>query len=243
MLVLFENALDTPVDGTDDNIGALQDLLFDGTSWDIRYLVIDTGNLLGKRHILLVPGVAQRLDWKGEGLATPITQAQANKAPGIDEFRPLSRQKEFELARHFGWQPYWQTGPAGLPSDQSLPSVAVPPRVEREDVPYLLSARGVIGFDVKCSEGDFGYAGSLVFDDQEWMARYFVVDVGSLLSERRVLVAVDWLQKIDWDAQVMRVDLTENEMEGAPDFDLQVPIDRAYEARLHDYYGRPPYWE
>jgi hypothetical protein len=243
MLVVFQNALDTPVDGTDGNLGALQDLLFDCASWDIRYLVIDTGSLLGKRHILLVPGVAQRLDWDGEGLATPVTQVQANKAPSIEERRPLSRQKEFELARHFGWQPYWQKGPAGLPSDRRLSSVAAPPRVEQDDVPYLLSAREVIGFDVKCAESDVGYAGSLVFDDRNWMARYLVVDVGSLLTERRILVALDWLKKIDWDAREIRVDVGKMQIEGAPEFDLQAPIDRAYEERLHDHYDRSRYWE
>ena len=108
MLLTFQNVLDTPVDGKEGNIGSLQDLLFEHRSWHVRYLVVDTGSLFGKRQILLVPGILTRVDGDGTGLTIPVTRGQANAAPDIDERRPLSRQKEYELARHFGWQPYWQ---------------------------------------------------------------------------------------------------------------------------------------
>jgi hypothetical protein len=242
MLLTFQNVLDTAVDGKDGNIGSLQDLLFERKSWHIRYLVVDTGNLFGKRQVLLVPGILTRVDWSGTGLTMPVTRQQANEALDIDECRPLSRRKEHELARHFGWQPYWQTGPAGLPSNVGLPTTTVSERIEPEDALHVGSARSLIGFDVKSREADVGYAGSLVFDDQEWMTRYLVVDVGSLLSDRRVLVASDWLT-IDWDAQDIRVDVTCDEMEGAPEFDLQMPIHRDYETLLYDHYGRQRYWE
>jgi len=39
------------------------------------------------------------------------------------------------------------------------------------------------------------------------------------------------------------VELTRRQIENSPESEPGAPVDRAYEARLYDYYGRPVYWD
>ena len=39
------------------------------------------------------------------------------------------------------------------------------------------------------------------------------------------------------------MDLTKAVVESAPEYAPEAPVNRQYEARLYDYYGRPKYWE
>jgi hypothetical protein len=50
------------------------------------------------------------------------------------------------------------------------------------------------------------------------------------------------VNRVDWAEHVVRVDLSRAQVEGSPEFDPTAPVNREYEARLYDYYGRPCYW-
>jgi hypothetical protein len=47
---------------------------------------------------------------------------------------------------------------------------------------------------------------------------------------------------MSWADATVRVHLPRERMERSPTYDPSRPIDRDYETRLHDHYGRPPYW-
>jgi stress response protein YsnF len=36
--------------------------------------------------------------------------------------------------------------------------------------------------------------------------------------------------------------MTRDQIKNSPEFDPAAPVNRAYEERLFDYYGRPKYW-
>jgi len=38
------------------------------------------------------------------------------------------------------------------------------------------------------------------------------------------------------------VNLTKEQIENSPVYDPSAPVNRDYEERLYDYYGRPKYW-
>jgi hypothetical protein len=48
---------------------------------------------------------------------------------------------------------------------------------------------------------------------------------------------------VDWRERRVYIDLTREEIRGSLPFDPATPINREYEVRLYDYYGRPKYWE
>jgi hypothetical protein len=40
----------------------------------------------------------------------------------------------------------------------------------------------------------------------------------------------------------LHVEMSREQIRGSVEFDPSAPINREYEARLFDYYGRPKYW-
>ena len=43
------------IEASDGDIGTVSDFLFDDVSWQVRWLVVDTGNWLSGRKVLLPP--------------------------------------------------------------------------------------------------------------------------------------------------------------------------------------------
>src|SRR5262249_36548094 len=89
---------------------------------------------------------------------------------------------------------------------------------------------------------DIGTVHDFYFDAETWEIRYLVVDVGSWLFGRRVLIAPDSVQAPQWDAKVFPVNLTREQVKDSPPVDFAKPISRQYEADLSQYYGWPAYW-
>ena len=70
-----------------------------------------------------------------------------------------------------------------------------------------------------------------------------VVDTRNWLPGRKVLVSPVWVESVDWTEYKVTVDLTTEAVKNSPEYDPLAPVNREYEARLYDFYGRPKYWE
>ncbi len=57
------------------------------------------------------------------------------------------------------------------------------------------------------------------------------------------MVAPLWSDKVSWTERKLHVDLSREAIRNSPEFDPGAPVNREYETRLYDYYGRPKYWE
>lgn len=109
--------------------------------------------------------------------------------------------------------------------------------------PHLRSFREVEGYSIAAKDGEVGHVEDLMVDDEEWTIRYMVVDTGGWLSGRKVLVSPTWLLELSASDQEAVVDLTRAQIEASPEYEAEGPIYRAYEAELHEEYGRRGYWE
>src|SRR5580698_6791104 len=92
---------------SDGQIGTVSDFLFDDISWLVRWLVVDTGDWLSGRKVLLPPSVLGHVDSTGEKFSVTLTMQQVKDSPEIDTDRPVSRQMETRVYDHYGWSPYW----------------------------------------------------------------------------------------------------------------------------------------
>ena len=96
---------------SDGLLGAVSDFLFDDDNWLIRWLVVDTGNWLSGRRVLLPPSVLGHLDSAARSeFSVGLTMKQVKQSPDIDTERPVSRQIDANIYDYYGWQPYWGTG-------------------------------------------------------------------------------------------------------------------------------------
>ena len=98
------------------------------------------------------------------------------------------------------------------------------------------------GSPLRATDGEIGTVDQFYFDDETWAIRYLVVNTGSWLMGRRVLISPIAVGKTDWESGQMEVGLTKQQVEGSPDIDTHKPVSRQHEAEYLAYYGYPLYW-
>ena len=106
----------------------------------------------------------------------------------------------------------------------------------------LRSIEELHGYTIHATDGDIGTVHAFFFDDKTWAIRYIAVDTVNWWPGKKVLVAVTWIEYVDWAESRVHVDLSRDQVKGSPEFDATAPVNRDYESRLYDYYGRPAYW-
>ena len=100
----------------------------------------------------------------------------------------------------------------------------------------------LIGMFIHATDGEIGKVKDVYFDDARWAARYLVIETGSWLQERDVLISPFAVEKIDWVNRIVKVDLTQKQIKGSPHVDTDKPVSRQHEIELLSYYGYPDYW-
>jgi uncharacterized protein YrrD len=96
---------------------------------------------------------------------------------------------------------------------------------------------------VIATDGEIGTVRGFLFDDQSWTIRYLIIDVGSWLSRRAVVLAIAAVEEPDWTKRTFRVHLTKEQVRNSPDIDTEMPVSRQQEIAMKEYFGWPAYWE
>jgi hypothetical protein len=107
----------------------------------------------------------------------------------------------------------------------------------------LRSLKQLYGIKLGASDGNIGQVKDFYFDDRNWAIRYLVVDTGSWLPERQVLLAPHAFGRLDQTERILRVNLTRKQIEDSPPIESRKPVSRQYEAEYYRYYGWPYYWQ
>ena len=108
--------------------------------------------------------------------------------------------------------------------------------------PCLHSIREVTGYPIKALDGEIGHVEDFILHDASWTIRYLVVDTRNGLPGRKVLVAPSWIDSVDWGKRRVVVNLEKDQIRESPQYDPSRPVNREYEERLYDFYGRPHDW-
>ena len=106
----------------------------------------------------------------------------------------------------------------------------------------LRNLKGLRGYAIRASDGVIGKVDDFYFDDETWAIRYLVVDTGTWLSGRKVLISPIALGHAGWMGRQLPVALTRAQVERSPDIDTRKPVSRQHEAQYFGYYGYPYYW-
>jgi hypothetical protein len=107
----------------------------------------------------------------------------------------------------------------------------------------LWNASGINGYTIAASDDRLGTVSDFLFDDRSWRIRWLVVDTGTWLSGRKVLLPPDVLGHPDESRREFSVRLTRQQVEDSPDIDSDRPVSRQLETNVYDYYGWRPYWD
>jgi hypothetical protein len=234
------------VEASDGKMGTVSDFLFDDTSWKLRWLVIDTGNWLQDRRVLIHPSAIEKADMPVQTLLVNLTRGQVEASPSIATDEPVSMQMEYGLYGYYGVDPLWGgsaygTDAATVPATNagSAETAAMLRDKKGPSDPHLRSLAEVTGYTIEATDGDMGHVESFLIDDQSWDIRYLLADTRNWWFGRHVLLSPAAVTEIKWDEHRLRLNLTGYKIKGSPPYDATGLLDRAYEQVLQAYYDWP----
>jgi hypothetical protein len=238
----------------DGEIGTLDQFYFDDETWAIRYLVVNAGDWLGGRLVLVSPLALRQAEWQSKRLDVALTKKQIEDSPPIDTHKPVSRQHEALYLGYYGYPYYWggpnlwglASYPAGLTVEREAvtEAEALQARAGKESADsHLRSTDEVTGYHLEAEDGAVGHVKDFLVDDETWAIRYLEVDTRNWWPGKKVLVSPQWIDNVSWPDSKVYVDLTRETIKNAPEWLESMTVTREYENRLFDYYDRSPYWE
>lgn len=235
----------------DGDIGHCSDFLVDDASWALRYLVVKTTQWLPGRPIVLPPVFLDEPDWDAKRLPVRLTKQQVADGPPLDEHAPVSRQYEIAYHEFYTLPFYWiaesrlETFPDAqgvihpVPDEPTSASIMVEGDAEEG---HLRSGQEMCGYRVFSKNNEVGQVDDFLLDDETWTLRYLIVDTGTWLPGRKVLLSTQWLSSIRWSDRAVHMRLDNDLIKHSPIFNPGHRLTRDDERLLHDHYQQPYYW-
>ena len=229
----------------DGEIGRVKEFYFDDRHWIIRYLVVDTGDWLTERQVLISPYALSFVNKDEQYISVDLTKKQIEDSPSLNTDKPVSRQFEESFYGYYGWPTYWNGSHAWGPT----------PNIERNHEksgtynqggkawdPYLRSTHDVSGHTIQATDGEIGHVEDFFIDDETWAIRYLAIDTRNWWGGKKVLISPKWIERVSWDESKVFVNLSRETIKKSPEFTEESLLNRDYETRLHRHYDRKGYW-
>lgn len=238
------------IKATDGRLGTVSDLLFEDVGWVVRWLVVDTGNWLSGRKVLLPLSALGHPDRALRHFPVELTMQKVKDSPDVDTDQPVSRQIEARAYDYFGWNPYWSGSSPAISNAIATPFVM--PFYEPQPVvngllatdvslkdgdPHLRSVAAITGYHIHASDGEIGHVEDFLVDDAGWNIRYIKVDTRNWWPGQRVLISPFSVQEIDWADKLVHINVSRQRIKDAPPDDTSITVDGAYEEKFLTYYG------
>ena len=219
MLQHLKELYGSKLNATDGDIGKIEDFYFDDQSWNVRYLVAETGTWLNERQVLISPYSIERLDLEDELIIVNLTRKEIENSPPIERHRPVSRQSEIEYYTYYGWPYYWSgdaiLGLGGNPMAHTDGNVV---RVVNEegnlnDDTHLYSTLAITEYEIEASDGTVGRVTDFLLDDKTWAIQKLVVEAGHWYSGKEILIPTNKIKRISYAESKIHVYLTKRDIE------------------------------
>lgn len=210
----------------DGEIGRVSDLYFDNQQWVARYLIIDTGEWLAGRQLLLPPMAIQSIDWDNKSIFLNLSKDQIEASPAIAFGEQITQQWERDLFANLGWSGYWNGdklwGKNDVPDASFRPSVEIAGQDTPIEQPssHLTRAVEVIGYRVQGLDDGLGNISDLLVDDHSWEIRWMMVDTRPWWFGGNVLVNIKAIDRMATDTKSIHVNLTKEEVRDCPELQI-----------------------
>ncbi len=235
---------------TDGEIGKVKEFYFDDESWTIRYLIVETGNWLNGRKVLISPQALLSPDWKNKVFPVNVTKEKIKNSPNIDTEQPVSRQHEIEMYEYYPWTSYWGggiwgggMGVTGMMTQTQEPLTEAIRKENSTDTkdadgdPHLRSTHKVTGYSIHANDGKIGDVEDFIIDDSSWKIDFLVIDTGHWFPGKKVVISPKLIEKIAWDTSEVIINVSEADVKASPEYEPGEAISESYEANLQNYYG------
>jgi uncharacterized protein YrrD len=229
----------------DGAVGRVDDLLFDDATWTVRYVVVDTGEWLAGRRVLLTPHSLRRHAADSHGVSVDLTVEQIRTSPNAPTDQ-VTREHEARLHEHYRWPVYWAPAHTPFAADAIPPPAAFErpaPRVPPAEVgrdPHLRSARQVRGFRLAATDGTIGTAEDFLLEPRSWRIAFLIVDTNGWLPGGKVMLEPHTIERVSWTEAKIFVNEERAVVKTHPPYSPEHALDPEYLHGLQRHYQHPP---
>jgi uncharacterized protein YrrD len=245
MLIKVKTLKGYTLDGLDGEIGSVKEFYFDDYHWAIRYLVADAGNWYTERQVLISPHALVEVDTEKQNIVINLTKKQIKDSPPLGSDKPVSRQYEEAYHKYYGWPMYWDGSYmwGGYPDIvQGINQVRETMRNENSWNSQLRSTNEVNSYNIQASDEEIGHVEDFIIDDKTWAIRYLVVATHKWWPGKRVLISLQWIERVSWSESKVFINLSSESIKNSPEYTDETLLNRDYENWLHRHYMRQAYW-
>ncbi|MFT5874213.1 MAG: sporulation protein YlmC with PRC-barrel domain [Clostridium sp.] len=234
----------------DGEIGKVKEFYFDDHHWTIRYLVVDTGNWLADRQVLISPYALDGVNNEEKYIIINLTKSQIENSPSLDSEKPVSRQFEEEYYMYYKWPIYWGGlnvwGTRGLSpiveGNQNQEKLMESIQSDSELDKHLRNTNEVSGYTIQATDGEIGHVEDFIIDHETLEIRYLVIATMNWWPGKKILVSPKWIDRVSWNESTVFVNLLRQSIKQSPEYTEASLITRDYEIKLHQHYNRQEYW-
>jgi uncharacterized protein YrrD len=246
----IKNLIGFEIGATDGEIGEVKEFYFDDLTWTIRYLIVETGNWLNNRKVLIATEALLTTDWENKVFLVNLTKEKIKNSPHIDTELPVSRQHEIEMYQHYPWTNYWGggvlgggMGVSGMMTGTYEPFEEAVKKNKSEDTKdadndlHLRSTRKVTGYTIHANNGEIGDVEDFMVDDITWKIEFLEVDTGDWFPGKKVLISPKLVKEIKWERSEVVLNISIEKVKNSPEYEPTEEISVSYTANLQNYYG------
>lgn len=255
MLVSIKEMHGNALQATDGEIGRVDEILFDDEGWTVRFLVVNTGNWLRNRKVLIGTPALGELDWKNRRMNVNLTRDQVENSPGTETNEPVSRQLEAQYYDYLGWPHYWVgVGLGGTtyypgslfgttndilnnhPEDDEVRNSDHNSDVQPGDI-HLRSTNEIYGYQIEAADGVIGHVDDFIVDDKSWVVKHIAIETHKWWPGKKILLPPVWIESVLWPEAIMKVEVTREIVKHVPEWNTGETISTELEERLNSYYS------
>jgi len=242
----------------DGEIGKVKDFYFEDQTWFIKYLIVNTGNWLIGRQVLISPSSIISVNTEEEYIKTNLTKQQIEDSPSLESDKPVSLQFQEDYYGYYGLPVHaaglGYAGGYGLGFSEGENVMPIQTRQDSEEKmnsdmaeknnwdPHLRSTHNVTGYEIQAVDGKIGHVDDFIIEDEVWRIQYIEIDTKNWIPGRKILISTNWIKSISWDDFTVFVNLYCGEIKQAPEYTEETILNRDYEIKLYRHYNRKIDW-
>lgn len=200
----FSNLSGYSIAAHDGLVGTANDFLFSDDTWELKWLVVDTGTWLPGRQVLVPVSTLGPIDKATVSISVDLSMERIKNSPGLDFDQPVSRQAEATMFGYYGLDPFVGAGLYPVSN-----SIAVPFDVQfvqpslRQTTPdtedhHLRSMVAIKRYQCHATDGDFGFVSDILIDMFRLRISDFVIDTGTWWPNTQLIIAPQSITQIRW---------------------------------------------
>jgi hypothetical protein len=232
------------LEAIDGPIGKVDEFYFDEQFWTIRYLVVNTGNWLSDRQLLISPHAIGEVSPSDHQISIKLTKKQIAESPFLAPGEMVSKEFERRYYEYYGWPVYWNGSFmwGAEPYLNKTPPVWSQQLNHEQWEPHLCSTHEISRFTIRSMDGEIGSIRDFLISDTTWTIRYLVIDSQKRLHGNYVLISPQWIVSSEWNQSRFIVDISKDQIALSPEYFDDLQLTRADEGALYMHYNRRGYW-